>query len=157
MDLENKPYTEESVTAICEKLKSSGKAAVIAENTDMMPLLHEDRDMITVVNPQGKLKKDDIVFYQSSDGQYKISRVVFINADTYVMCGDAVWINEYNVSDEQIVGVMKSFVRKGRKYSTDSKEYERYLKLLPAVRWIYRFYNSLRIRIINFIKYLTKK
>lgn len=155
--MENKINTEESAAAIREKIEKYDKVTCTAADMDMMPLLRPDRDSLTLVKPNGKLKKNDVALYQSDSGQQKLSRVVFVNGETYVMCGDGVKANEYNVRDEQIIGVMESFVRKDKTYKTDSIEYIRYLKLLPVIKVIYGIYNSLRIRTLNFIKYLTRK
>lgn len=148
---------EELVPVMREALEESGEVSFISAGTSMLPTIRDRKDTVTLVKPQGKLKKGDIPFYQRDNGQYILHRIVYVNGDTYVTCGDNQWVNEYNVRDDQIIGVLKSFDRNGKTHHVDDTSYKLYVKLLPAIRWIYRLSNSVKIRVLNFIKFLFKK
>ena len=147
----------ELVPVMREALEENGEVSFVSTGVSMMPTIRDRKDTVTLVKPQGKLKKGDIPFYRRENGQYVLHRIVFINGDTYVTCGDNQWVNEYNVRDDQIIGVLKSIERNGKVYTVDDRKYKTYTSLLPAVRWIYRFYNAAKRRVTNFINFLLKK
>lgn len=148
---------DELVPIIRETLAESGEVSFISAGVSMLPTIRDRKDTVTIVKPEGKLRKGDVPFYQRDNGQYILHRIVYVNGDTYVTCGDNQWVNEYNVRDDQIIGVLKSIDRNGKTYNVDDKFCQLYVKCLPVIRWIYRLYNGAKRRIVNFIKYLTKK
>lgn len=147
----------ELVPIMRETLEENGEVSFESAGVSMLPTIRDRKDTVTLVKPQGKLKKDDVAFYQRDSGQYVLHRIVYVNGDTYVACGDNQWTNEYNIRDDQIIAVLKSIERNGKVYDVDGKKYKFYVKILPAVRWIYRLYNAVKRRIISFIKFLIKK
>lgn len=140
-----------------ETLDANGEVSFISSGVSMLPTIRDRKDTVTLVKPQGKLKKGDVPFYLRDNGQYILHRVIYVNGDTYVMRGDNQWVNEYNIRPDQIIGVLKSIERNGKTYNVESKEYKAYVALLPAIRWAYRLYNALKRRTKNFIKYLFKR
>lgn len=140
-----------------EALEENGEVSFVSAGTSMMPTIRDRMDTVTLVKPCGKLKKGDIPFYQRDNGQYILHRIIYVNGDTYVTRGDNQWVNEYNVRQDQIIGVLKSIERSGKVYNVEDKEYKYYLLVLPLVRWGYRIYRGLKRRIKSFIKYLLKK
>lgn len=140
-----------------EALDSNGEVSFISPGTSMLPTIRDRKDTVTLVRPQGKLKKGDVPFYRRDNGQYILHRIIYVNGDTYVTRGDNQWTNEYNVTDDQIIGVLKSIERSGKIYSVEDKKYKLYLLLLPLIRWVYRIYRALKRRIKAFVKYLLKK
>lgn len=155
--MSKKVSLEELVPIMQETLNESGEVSFVSAGVSMLPTIRDRKDTVTLVKPTGKLKKGDVPFYRRSNGQYVLHRIVYVNGETYVTCGDNQWVNEYNVQDEQIIGVLKSINRNGKVYNVDDKLYKNYVKVLPAVRWIYRIYNAIKRRTLNFISFLLKK
>ncbi len=148
---------EELVPVMREALEENGEVSFVSAGTSMLPTIRDRKDTVTLVRPQGKLKKGDVPFYQRDNGQYILHRIVYVNGDTYVTRGDNQWVNEYNIRDDQIIGVLKSIERGGKVYNVESSEYKMYLRFLPLVRWSCRIYNAVKRRVKNFIKYLFKR
>jgi len=63
------------------------------------------------------LKIGDIPLYRRNSGQYVLHRIIRVNNGCYDLCGDAQTLIEHNVRAENIIGVVKSFSRKGKNYS----------------------------------------
>lgn len=148
---------EELVPVMEETLNENGEVSFVSAGTSMMPTIRDRKDTVTLVKPNGKLKKGDVPFYRRDNGQYILHRIVYVNGDTYVTCGDNQWVNEYNVRQDQVIGVLKSIERNGKVYSVNDGKYKAYLFFLPAVRWAYRLYNAAKRRVRNFINYLFKR
>lgn len=148
---------EEMAPLIQEILAESGEVSFVSAGTSMLPTIRDRKDKITLVKPQGKLNKGDIPFYRRDNGQYILHRVVYVNGDTYVMCGDNQWENEYNIRHDQIIGVLQSFERDGKTHKVTDLDYRIYVKLLPLVKYGRRYYYLLKSKIYSFIKYLFGK
>lgn len=140
-----------------ETLDENGEVSFVSSGVSMLPTIRDRKDTVTIVKPQGKLKKGDVPFYKRDNGQYILHRVIYVNGDTYVLRGDNQWINEYNIRQDQVIGVLKSIERNGKVYSVDSKRYKAYVALLPTIRWVYRIFNAVKRRLKNFINYLFKR
>lgn len=148
---------DEMAPLIREALDNNGTVSFVSAGTSMTPMLRDRKDTITLVKVNGKLKVGDVPFYQRDNGQYILHRVIFVNDDTYVMRGDNHWYNEYNIRQDQIIGVLSSFERNGKVYSVNDKDYLTYVKFLPLIRYIRKYYYWFKSQVYNFLKFLTKK
>ena len=70
---------------------------------------------------------------------------LFGREDDYVILGDNCIKKEYGITDDDIIGVMTSFVRKGREYSVTDWRYRLYSRIWCAAHplWIL-FYRARR-------------
>lgn len=148
---------EEMAPLIQEILAESGEVSFVSAGTSMLPTIRDRKDTVTLVKPQGKLKKGDIPFYRRDNGQYILHRVVYVNGDTYVMCGDNQWENEYNIRHDQIIGVLHSFDRDGKTHKVTDLDYRIYVKLLPLVKYGRKYYYLLKSKVYSFLKFLFGK
>ena len=148
---------EEMAPLIQEILAESGEVSFVSAGTSMLPTIRDRKDTVTLVKPQGKLKKGDIPFYRRDNGQYILHRVVYVNGDTYVMCGDNQWENEYNIRHDQIIGVLYSFDRDGKTHKVTDFDYRIYVKLLPLVKYGRKYYYLLKSKVYSFLKFLLGK
>ncbi len=122
-----------------EVLSSGGEFSFIPGGNSMRPMLYGRRDQVTIVKPQGRLKKYDLPLFRRPDGAFVLHRVVKVLPDSYVTRGDCTVTFERDITDSQIVGVVKSFVRKGKAYSVSSKEYRIYCAIWTAFPIFRRF------------------
>ena len=80
----------------------------------MLPLLRQKRDLFTITKKQGRCRKYDVALYKRADGAYVLHRIVKVLPDGYVFLGDNCLNKEYGITDQDILGVMTSFVRDGQ-------------------------------------------
>lgn len=147
----------ESLKTIKEAVDQKGIYSGLTSGTSMEPLIHNQRDTIIVVKPQGRLKKYDIPVYLTKSGKYIMHRVVKVCSDHYVIVGDNLLTKEY-VTDDMIVGVLRGFYKNGKTYidlETNRlyKLYSRIWVALLPVRPLYCYFK----RGVNKIKRILKR
>lgn len=101
-------------------LETIGKINLKVYGVSMQPMLYNNRDTVTIVPPMLPLKKYDLPIYRMDDGRFIMHRVVKVYKDgTYKCQGDNRWECEDHITNSQIVGVVKSFVRNGKEIYVD--------------------------------------
>ena len=122
-------------TSIKEILDSFGKYSGLTTGTSMLPLLHQGKDTIIVVKPEGRLKKYDVALYVTKGGKYIMHRVVEVHNDHYIITGDNLLAREY-VTDDMICGKLIGFYKNGKHFvdCENSKLYKAYSRIWVALR-----------------------
>lgn len=123
---------EKILPAMTAVLESGGEFKMIATGTSMMPLLRNGIDTIVLIKHGSKLKKYDVPLYKRSDGSFVLHRIVGFNKDGYILCGDNQFVKECGITYDDVVGVLKGYIKDGKYYSCDSFLYKCY-----AVFWNY--------------------
>lgn len=113
-----------------EELDRMGKFTYTCSGVSMLPLLRQRRDLFTIEKKQARCQKYDVVLYKRPPKAYVLHRVVEVRESDYVILGDNCINKEYGIRDEDILGVMTSFVRNGKEYSVSHRGYRMY-----AVVW----------------------
>ena len=122
----NKPVSPERY------LEEHGSLTWRNTGTSMLPLLKEGRDLFTVTKKgSGRCRKGDVVLYRRGK-QLVLHRVVEVREKDYVILGDGCVRRETGVTDDDILGVMTGFVRRGREHRTDEPGYRLYTHLWMA-------------------------
>lgn len=149
---------DEIAPLIREMLESDGSVSFVSSGVSMLPTLRDRKDTVTLVKPPEKLKKGDVPFYKRDNGGYVLHRVLYVNESngTYVMRGDNQWVNEYNIRQDQIIGVLSEFTRNGKTHRVTDRSYRLYTACLPVVRYSRRFYYWLKSKIYAFIMQFKK-
>lgn len=116
-----------------EILASKGELIYYSEGTSMWPLLKKGRDVLIIksTGPKTVLKKDDIVLYRKNEGHYILHRIYRVRKDgTLVLNGDHNWYREYDVKQDDVVGILIKIERRKKiiDLATDWK-YHCYVKL----------------------------
>lgn len=109
-----------------EEISESGRLVYTNVGTSMMPLLRQNRDLMIIRKPDGRCQRYDVPLYKRNDGKYVLHRILKVNNDSYVLCGDNCRRREYGITDRQIIGVLSAVVRDGR--------------TIPVSDWRYRVY-----------------
>lgn len=117
-----------------QELEQKGSFTYRNKGVSMLPMLKEGRDLFTVAKKQGRCQKYDVVLYRRPPDQYVLHRVVKVCENGYVILGDNCLNKEYNIPEDAVIGVLTSFVRKGKEYSVHHKGYRIY-----TVVWYYLF------------------
>lgn len=136
---------EEIYPLIEEKLALNGEVSFVVSGTSMQPMLYNGRDFVTLVAMKEKLKKHDLPFFRLDDGKFVLHRVIKVyNDGTYKCRGDNRWDSEDNIRPDQIIGVVKSFVRNGKKIDVDkSVGYRIYVRTWVLLHHFKKFYRPI--------------
>jgi hypothetical protein len=136
----NNQISLQEVAALMEEiLQGGGEVAFVPGGSSMLPMLRDRQDKIILVQPPEKLHKYDITLYRRKNGKFVLHRVIDVNGNTYVLCGDYQWQREYGVRHDQVLAVVKAFYR-GKTYvdCSHNKAYRLYCfiwtGLLPVRR-----------------------
>ena len=116
----------EIVPMIEDAIKDGGEFRLITAGTSMLPMLRDRKDTVILRKAEGKLKKYDLPLYKRADGSFVLHRIVGIGEDGYMLSGDNHPMIEYPVIDEQIIAVVRGFIKDGKLTETDSLGYKFY-------------------------------
>lgn len=128
-----------------QEINNKGSLTYTFKGVSMLPLLRQNRDLITIIKPHGRLKKYDVALYRRNN-DFVLHRVVEVRENDYVILGDNCISKEYGITDDKILGVMSSFVRNGKEISVNNKLYCCY-----SIFW-YKIYSIRKIIKISKIK-----
>ena len=121
------------------ELNRKGRFIYTCSGVSMLPLLRQYKDLFIIEKKQGRCEKYDVVLYKRQPKSFVLHRVVAVRERDYVILGDNCLNKEYGITDEDIIGVMTSFVRNGKEYSVSHHGYRMYTRvwyLLYPVRRI---------------------
>ncbi len=103
-----------------EELNKHGQIIYKNVGDSMKPLICEGKDLLVIKKAEGRLKKYDIPLYKRDNGQYVLHRILKVQDNDYVICGDNRWMREYGITDRHIIGVLTAIIRNGKEISVDS-------------------------------------
>ena len=112
-----------------EELNRSGSFTYTCSGVSMLPMLRQHKDLFTIDRKQGRCKKYDVVLYKRKSGAYVLHRIVKVCENDYIILGDNCLNKEYGIKDEDIIGVLRSFVRNGKEYPVCHKGYQLYARV----------------------------
>lgn len=111
-------------------LADRGQLTYRNTGVSMEPLLRQGRDLFTVDRKtEARCGKYDVILYRRDPDQYVLHRVIDVGPQDYVTLGDNCAAPEYGIREEDVLGVMSSFVRKGKVYRVDDFRYRLYVFL----------------------------
>lgn len=127
---------------IREVLDSGGEFTIFPRGTSMLPLIVQGRDSAALVKSE-RFSTRDIAFYQRTDGQYVLHRIIAVNDGTFTMCGDNQLTPEYGIKPEQLIARAAYVTRKGKKIAPGNPAYRLYVLLWRSF-FVRRVYFKLR-------------
>lgn len=134
-----------------ELLARDGKLVYKTRGKSMEPMLRQDRDLVILESPGGRLRRYDVALYQRGK-DYVLHRVIQVGANDYFFRGDNTYAEEI-VHPEAVIGVLTGFVRKGKQISVTDRKYRLYVKCWCAVYPLRR----MAIQTIRGIKRMVKR
>jgi hypothetical protein len=105
-------------------LKKDGKLVYKTRGVSMKPMLIQDRDLVIVEVPKGRLKPYDIALYKRRE-QYVLHRVISVKEDHYLIRGDNTYSVE-KVTFDHVIGVLTAFVHNGREIRVTDRTFRVY-------------------------------
>ena len=122
-----------------EILEQEGWLVYKTRGISMLPMLHENQDLVVIRTPKGRLKKYDVALYKRGE-TYVLHRVIGVREGGYDIRGDNTYVVE-KVSDQAVIGVLTSFIREGKKYEVTDLRYRLYARIWNTIyplRVLYR-------------------
>lgn len=114
-----------------EVLEKDGRLVYKTRGVSMLPMLHQNRDIIVIVQLKGRLKKYDVVLYKRGSS-YILHRIVGVRDEEYLIRGDNTYRLEH-VPQETVIGVLTGFVRNGKSYTAEDTGYQIYCRIWNAI------------------------
>lgn len=112
-----------------EMLEEQGYIVYTNIGESMLPLLRQKKDIVEIRKKEtGRCRKYDMVLYKRNS-QYILHRILKVLPDGYVIAGDHNLFLEYDIADEQILGVVTRVVRDGKSINMTDKKYLFYVHL----------------------------
>lgn len=112
-------------TFISDSISNGSKVNLTVTGDSMYPLFKSRMDTVVLAMPK-KLKKRDIVFFKRENGSYILHRILKIKNGVLTIAGDNEMKKEFPVKENQVIGVVESFTRNGKKYSITEPWYKLY-------------------------------
>lgn len=131
-------------SVIREVLDSEGEFRMYPHGTSMRPLLRQGIDSVVIKALTSSPCKDDILFYQRSDGSYILHRVKAVTSKGLIMVGDNQTVLEYGVTEDQIIGRVTRIFRNEKEINCEGFRYRGYLWL-----WQFMMIRRLVLPVIN--------
>lgn len=135
-----------------EELERKGSFSYTNVGTSMLPMLKQGRDIFTIEKMRSRCVKYDVVLYKRPPSSYVLHRIVKVREKDYVILGDNCLNKEYGITDDDIIGVMTSFVRKGKEYSVNHKGYLLYAAIWYKIYPLRRAYMRIKVKIKTIFK-----
>lgn len=110
-----------------EVIRERGFYVTVPKGTSMYPLLIGGKHDICIVKAD-EIEKYDVALYRRESGENVLHRVLDIDSDGYVCCGDNQWVLERGVKREQIIGKLDNWHKGNKEYTVRDKRYQRYVK-----------------------------
>ena len=135
---------------VIQEQLSAGKNVVFSpRGVSMQPMLYQGRDRVTLSPVTGPLKKYDLPLYRLDSGKFILHRIVAAG-ESYTCRGDNTYFDETGIRQDQLIGVVSAFTRKGRTVSVQASGYKLYCRIwvaaYPLRRFVRRALNWLRRR-----------
>lgn len=147
-----------------ELLARDGKFVYRTRGVSMEPMLRQNRDLVTIEVPVSRLQKYDVALYKR-DTSYVLHRVIDVKEGYYLIRGDNTYGIE-RVPEENVIGVLTRFQRKGKQHTVSEPGYRRYARFWNAIyplryglvccyRWAARV--ARRLGLTPYLKRLLKR
>ena len=131
-----------------EILEKDGTLIFKTRGVSMEPMLRQDRDLVIIKKAHGRLKRFDVALYKRKN-KYVLHRVIHVRENDYAIRGDNTYSMEYGITDDDIIGVLTGFIRKGKNCSVSNRKYLAYVR-------IWNFIFPLRFCYISFRHFCGK-
>lgn len=102
----NLPMSE-MVGLIEEVISGAGEFRLYPRGTSMLPLIRQGKDSVILVKP-GLLSIGDIILYKRKNGQFVLHRIVKMNGEKLVICGDNQTTLEYGITVSDVIAKVKA-------------------------------------------------
>jgi len=100
-------HMNEMVGLIEEVISTDGEFRLYPKGTSMLPLIRQGKDSVILVKPS-LLSNKDIVLYKRANGQFVLHRIIQINGDDLILCGDNQSDLENGIKTSDVIAKVKA-------------------------------------------------
>lgn len=126
---------------------------LIISGNSMAPFLIHGRDTVYLSRLERPVRRGDVLLYQRTGGAYILHRVYAVKDDSYTMVGDGQVQLEPGIRREQVIAVMTSAIRKGKRQAPGSFWWEFFEKvwihMVPVRMRVWRTYTWMRCKVLG--------
>lgn len=116
-----------------ELLAGGDRVQLSPQGYSMHPFLTPGRDSVVLEGSDGiLLRRGDVVLYRRDSGLLVLHRICKIKKDGIYLVGDNQYETEGPLRRGQVKGIVREFIRKGRKHGTGYLPYVCYWRLWLA-------------------------
>ena len=134
-------------------LEKNGEMTYSNVGVSMLPLLKQGRDLFTVRKKgRERCNKYDVVLYRRPPSSYVLHRIIKVREKDYVILGDNCITREYGITDNDIIGVMISYVHNGKKHSVNEFTYRLYSHIWVDFAFVRVFFTRVKFKLKRLIK-----
>ena len=139
--LPEKDFRLDQLMPLFREALDAGKTVRFSpRGVSMKPMLRQGRDSVILSPLPDKLQRYDLPLYRRPDGKYILHRVIAVEGDHYVCCGDNQYEPEAPVYPEQMIALVTAFTRGRRLIPVSAPGYRLYCRLWCAARPLLRLY-----------------
>lgn len=121
----------------------------------MLPLLRPGRDVVEICKVDAeRYRKYDVVLYKRGD-LYILHRILRVGEKDYVIAGDHNFQLEYGISDDQILGRVRTIIRGNKKVAVSNLGYKLYVHIWCDFYPVRAFLLRARMLSIKIIRNIT--
>lgn len=137
--------TQNEITDYETLIEKDGIFAQLTKGFSMMPLIRQNRDTIIVKKLEEKPKENDVLLYKNKSGKYVLHRVIKVLENGYIIRGDNNFFNEYDIKDENIIGILEGFYRDDKFIDcSNNKLYKIYVQLNRRTYYLRKIFSKIR-------------
>lgn len=135
--------TESLMEIIRLQLEAGGRANLTVTGSSMLPMLRENWDSVILVPADRELIPGDIALYRNADERYILHRVIRVEKENYIICGDNQWQPE-NVPKDRVLAVVSEYAKKGKPHKLTETGYRLYRMVWVKFFCVRKYYIALR-------------
>ncbi len=132
---------------------SAGCLCTHVKGTSMNPMLYENKHKVYIERNNDRLKVGDVALYKRLSGEYVLHRVMKVNNESYVFCGDNHFVLERGILDNQILGVLKGYYENDKFIDLDKsfkyKVYKTFWGKSLACRRVLNFFRKIKNKLFG--------
>lgn len=113
---------QDYMPVLMEIMEEGKEVSLVVSGGSMIPFLVPRRDAVMITKPSGPYRRGELVFFQRFSGEYIMHRIHHVDRDGQLyLVGDAQQEVEGPILENQVIGCVKSVMRKNRRI--DSSDY----------------------------------
>lgn len=123
---------------------------LVISGSSMTPFLVHGRDTVYLSRLERPIRRGDVLLYQRRNGAYVLHRVYSVEQGSCTMVGDAQTELEPGICRDQVIAIMTSAQRKGKRQAPGCFWWEFFekvwIRMVPVRRAVWNGYSALKGR-----------